>query len=61
MLWFLPVSGGNTDDLQCPFDGPWVKAVNHLPAVIKHDQRYNIAVKMVMPFTVELVALLNVS
>jgi len=61
MLWIFPVHGGNADGLQCPFDGPWVKAVNYLPAVIKHDQRHNITVKMVMPFTVELVAFLNIS
>ena len=61
MLWIISVLKGNAGGLQCPFDGPWIKAVNHLLAIIKHDQRNNIAVKMIMPFTVELVAFLNVS
>jgi len=60
MLRIFPVLRSNTGGLQCLFDAPWVKAVNHLLSVIKDDQRHNVTVKVVVPFTVKTVILLNI-
>jgi len=60
MLRIFSVLRGNTNGLQCLFDAPWVKAVNHLLAVIKDDQRHNVTVKVVVPLTVKTVIFLNI-
>ena len=38
-----------------------VIAVQHLSAVIEHSQRYDIAMKVIMPFTVKAVFMLNIA
>ena len=57
----LPLLWGDMEGFQGLFDGLRVIAVNYLPTTIKYDQRHDISVKMIVPFTVELMVFLDIS
>lgn len=43
------------------FKGLWIKSVNYKFSVVEDDQRHDISVKVVVPFTIPAVVLLNIS